>query len=69
MQCKSKQSQSQRLFQLLKRGWVSPLQALREVGTMKLATRVSELRAMNVKVRDKWSEDRSHKLYTIRGGR
>lgn len=38
------------IIELLKAGWVSPADAFREVGTMKLATRVSEIRRMGVPV-------------------
>ena len=38
------------IIELLKNGWVSPADAFREVGTMKLATRVSEIRRMGINV-------------------
>jgi hypothetical protein len=44
------------LLRLLKRKWVSPLDALREAGCMSLAQRVSEWRAAGIDIRDKWIE-------------
>ena len=38
------------IIELLKNGWVSPADAFREVGTMKLATRVSEIRRLGINV-------------------
>lgn len=40
----------------LKRGWTTGLQALNDCGTMKLATRVSELRRSGLNIIDKWVE-------------
>ena len=40
----------------LKRGWATVLQALNDCGTMKLATRVSELRRSGLNIIDKWVE-------------
>lgn len=45
-----------RLLKLLKRKWVSPLDALREVGCLSLAQRVSQWRAAGIDIRDKWVE-------------
>lgn len=64
MTCKP-ETQSQRLVRLLKRGWTSPLDALREVGTLKLSTRCGELRRSGHRIEDKWAPDRAFKLYRI----
>ena len=38
------------IIELLKDGWTSPADAFRELGTMKLTTRVSEIRRAGVPV-------------------
>lgn len=48
------------------RTWISPLDALHKAGTMKLATRVGELRREGHQIEDKWSSDRAYKLYRIK---
>lgn len=47
-------SQRETIVKRLKRGWTTGLDALYDCGTMKLATRVSELRDQGVNVIDKW---------------
>ena len=42
--------QNDYIIDLLKEGWTSPATAFAEVGTMKLSTRVSEIRRMGIKV-------------------
>ena len=44
------------ILKRLKRGWCTGLQALYDTGTMKLATRVSELRRDGHTVLDRWVE-------------
>lgn len=46
-------TQNQSIIELLMRGWTSPVDAFREVGTMKLATRVSEIRKSGVVVEER----------------
>lgn len=58
-------SQQQAIINCLRKGWKSPLEALHEAGTMKLATRVGELRRKGYVILDKWSDDRRYKLYKI----
>ena len=58
-------SQRQAILDCLKKGWKSPLDALNEAGTMKLATRVGELRRSGYVILDKWSADRRYKLYKL----
>ena len=38
------------IIELLQTGWISPADAFREIGTMKLPTRVSEIRKIGIKV-------------------
>jgi len=50
-------AQNKMILELLKKRSLSPLEALKEVGTMKLATRISELRADGNKIKDRWVDD------------
>ena len=38
------------------RYWTSPIDALRKVGTMKLATRIGEMRRAVYEIQDRWIE-------------
>jgi hypothetical protein len=49
-------TQHESITKRLKRGWTTPLDALQDCGTMKLATRVGELRRGGLQVVDKWVE-------------
>ena len=49
-------NQRQSIIKRLKRGWCTGLDALNACGTMKLATRVSELRRDGHIICDKWVE-------------
>lgn len=66
-----KQTQRTRIIKLLKRGWISPLDALKECGTMKLATRAGEiggdhaLLLQGYSLESKWSPDKAYKLYRL----
>jgi hypothetical protein len=60
-------SQQELIVKCLKKGWKSPIEALNEAGTMKLSTRVGELRRMGYIIEDKWSIDRRYKLYRLVG--
>jgi hypothetical protein len=60
-------TQQQKVVACLKKGWKSPIDALNEAGTMKLATRVGELRRLGYIIEDKWSVDRRFKLYRLVG--
>ncbi len=44
------------ILKRLKRGWTSPLDALHAAGSMKLSTRVGELRAAGHVIIDRWAE-------------
>lgn len=60
-------TQYQMLLKSLKR-WISPIDALREAGTMKLATRVGELRRIGHVIEDRWVEanGKQFKAYRLR---
>jgi hypothetical protein len=45
--------------------WISPLDALHKAGTMKLSTRVGELRAKGYIIEDRWHESRKYKMYIL----
>ena len=49
-------TQHHHIVKRLRRGWTTGLDALRDCGTMKLATRVSELRRAGIAITDKWVE-------------
>ena len=60
------QTQRTKIIECLSKGkWVSPLDALKAAGTMKLATRVGELRAQGYLILDKWHESKEYKLYRL----
>jgi len=50
---------------MLKKGWISPLDALRGAGSMKLSTRVGELRRAGHIVFDKWHSSKKYKIYRL----
>ena len=58
-------SQQQRIIQCLKTGWVSGLDALYQAGTMKLSTRVGELKDAGWNIQSKWNADKRYKLYRL----
>lgn len=49
-----KPTMEERLLKLLKRKWVTPLDALSAVGRLSLAQRVSEWRRAGIAIADKW---------------
>lgn len=59
------ETQRQRIVKLLKQGWISPLKALKVTGSLKLATRVSELRQQGYIIADKWAPNRAYKMYFL----
>jgi hypothetical protein len=61
----AKMTQQELIIKCLKKGWKSPLDALKEAGTMKLATRVGELRKAGCVIIDKWHPTRAFKLYKM----
>lgn len=46
-------TQNAYIIELLKDGWLDPIRAFVEVGTLKLATRISEIRASGIKVEER----------------
>lgn len=57
-------TKKQRILEALKH-WISPVDALHKAGTMKLATRVGELRKEGYDIEDKWV-NRDYKMYRLR---
>ena len=57
-------NQKQLILLALKR-WVSPLDALKQAGTMKLSTRIGELRLEGYNIDSKWSDDGRYKVYKL----
>ena len=62
-------SQNAQLKALLKKRWVTPLDALKHCGSMRLAARVHDLRSQGINVVDRWVErdDTRFKAYKIIG--
>jgi hypothetical protein len=58
-------TQQQLIIARLKQGWTSPLDALYDCGTMKLSTRVGELKWKGHSIIDVWHESRKYKLYRM----
>lgn len=56
-------SQYDKILRRLQRGWTSPAQAFNDAGTLKLATRVGELRARGHQIVDRWSDKGRFKEY------
>ena len=64
------QTMEKRLLAQLRRKWTSPLDALREVGCLSLAQRVSEWRRDGLDISDKWvtlGNGKRIKSYRIQG--
>lgn len=60
-------TQQQAIIKCLTKGWKSPLDALNEAGSMKLSTRVGELRRSGYVILDKWHPSKKFKLYKLVG--
>lgn len=58
-------TQYERIIQCLKTGWVSGLDALYQAGTMKLSTRVGELKNDGWNIKDRWDESKRFKQYKL----
>ena len=58
-------TQRQDIIKALKTGWITPLDALKRAGTMKLATRVGELRQQGYVILDRWHESKKFKEYKL----
>ena len=59
-------SQNAQLIDMMKKGWVSPLDALTEVKCFRLASRVHDIRELGYEVIDRWSENHEYKEYRIK---
>lgn len=62
-------TQQKLIIETLAKGWTSPLDALHKAGTMKLSTRVGELRKDGFLILDKWHESGKYKMYLLVGPR
>ena len=60
-------TQRELIIKRLRMGWTSPLDALKFAGTMKLATRVGELKAEGYTIYDQWHESKKYKIYLMAG--
>ena len=58
-------TQKQLILDVLKT-WCSPADAFRKTGTMKLATRVGELRAEGYDIESQWADNKAYKVYRIK---
>lgn len=58
-------TQRELIIKRLRMGWTSPLDALKFAGTMKLATRVGELKAEGYFILDRWHESKKFKEYLM----
>ena len=58
-------SQKEQLIELMKKQWISPLDALAKVGCMRLAARVLDIKNQDYKVLDRWSDSKKFKEYRI----
>ena len=59
-------TQQKSIVKRLRKGWCTGLQALYDCGTLKLATRVSELRRDGYVIVDKWVEQGGKKFKTYK---
>ena len=58
-------TQRQRILKALKR-WISGLDAFEQAGTMKLSTRVGELRKLGYDIESKWHFLGEYKIYRLK---
>jgi hypothetical protein len=58
-------TQQQLIIETLAKGWTSPLEALYKAGTLKLSTRVGELRKAGYLILDKWHPSKKFKMYRL----
>jgi hypothetical protein len=54
------------ILKRLKRGWATPLDILRECGSMKASTRIGELRMAGHVIVDKWVEQNGKRFKSYR---
>ena len=58
-------TQRQRILKALKR-WISGIEAFEQAGTLKLATRVGELRKLGYEIESKWHVSQDFKIYRLK---
>ena len=58
-------TQRQRILKALKR-WISGIEAFEQAGTLKLATRVGELRKLGYDIESKWHVTGDFKIYRLK---
>lgn len=58
-------TQRQRILKALKR-WISGIEAFEQAGTLKLATRVGELRKLGYDIESKWHASQDFKIYRLK---
>jgi hypothetical protein len=59
------QTQRQRILKALKR-WISGAEAYEQAGTLKLSTRVGELRKLGYDIESKWHVSHDFKIYRLK---
>jgi hypothetical protein len=59
------QTQRQRILKALKR-WISGAEAYEQAGTLKLSTRVGELRKLGYDIESKWHFTNDFKIYRLK---
>ena len=59
------QTQRARILKALKR-WISGAEAFEQAGTLKLSTRVGELRKLGYDIESKWHFSNDFKIYRLR---
>ena len=59
------QTQRARILKALKR-WISGIEAFQQAGTLKLATRVGELRKLGYDIESKWHVTGEFKIYRLK---
>lgn len=74
--CEHKQTQNERIIEYMKKfGGITPLEAMRDLGVMRLASRISDMRSMGIEIVDEWAsvenrfgEKTKVKRYRLEGG-
>jgi hypothetical protein len=59
------QTQRQRILKALKR-WISGAEAYEQAGTLKLSTRVGELKKLGYDIESKWHYSMDFKIYRLK---
>jgi hypothetical protein len=61
-----KKSQAEKILIMLGAGWVSPLDAMRELGCMRLGARIYDLRRDGYAIEERWKESTNRFGDTVR---